>query len=68
MSLAQRILKEHKGKIGQLTLIPSSGGVFEVVYEGKLIFSKKKENRKPNHGEVEAIVRETLGVESTLIF
>lgn len=68
MSLAQRLLKEHKGKIGQLNLIPSTGGVFEVVYEGHLIFSKKRENRKPNHGEVEAIVREKLGVESTLIF
>lgn len=68
MSLAHRILKEHKGKIGQLNLIPSSGGVFEVVYEGHLIFSKKKENRKPNHGEVEAMVRQKLGVESNLIF
>ncbi len=33
-------------------LIPSSGGVFEVVVEGKLIFSKKSLNRFPEDGEV----------------
>jgi selenoprotein W-related protein len=33
-------------------LIPSSGGVFEVVAEGKLIFSKKSLNRFPEDGEI----------------
>jgi selT/selW/selH-like putative selenoprotein len=33
-------------------LIKSGGGVFEVVADGKLIFSKKKENRFPEHPEI----------------
>jgi len=33
-------------------LIPSSGGVFEVVVEGKLIFSKKSLSRFPEDGEI----------------
>jgi selT/selW/selH-like putative selenoprotein len=33
-------------------LIKSGGGVFEVVADGKLIFSKKKENRFPEHSEI----------------
>ena len=33
-------------------LIESSGGVFEVVADGELIFSKKKEKRHPSHEEV----------------
>ena len=33
-------------------LIKSGGGVFEVVANGKLIFSKKKEYRFPEHEEI----------------
>ena len=35
-----------------LTLVPSSGGVFEVKSDGKLLFSKKAEKRFPEHEEV----------------
>ncbi|RMG32050.1 MAG: SelT/SelW/SelH family protein [Methanobacteriota archaeon] len=33
-------------------LIKSGGGVFEVEVDGKLIFSKKKEGRFPEHEEI----------------
>jgi len=33
-------------------LIKSGGGVFEVMADGKLIFSKKKEHRFPDHREI----------------
>lgn len=33
-------------------LIPSGGGVFEVVADGDLVFSKKKLDRFPEHPEV----------------
>ncbi len=36
---------------------PSSGGVFEVVVEGDLLFSKKSLGRFPEDGEVEALVQ-----------
>lgn len=68
MSLTQRILKEHKGNIERFVLIPSSGGVFEVSIGDELIFSKKKENRKPGEGEVENIVREKMEVDSPFGF
>jgi len=32
--------------------IKSGGGVFEVVADDKLIFSKKKEHRFPEHREI----------------
>ena len=34
------------------TLISGSGGVFDVVLDGQLIFSKKKVGRFPESGEV----------------
>ena len=39
-------------KIGEVTLIPASGGVFELTYNGELLFSKKALGRFPNEGEV----------------
>jgi len=38
-------------------LIQSSGGVFEVEHNARLVFSKKKENRFPEDGEVISVVR-----------
>jgi len=37
-------------------LIKSSGGVFEVEYEGNLVFSKKKLGRFPDPGEVVKLI------------
>lgn len=41
-----------------ITLIPSSGGVFEVTYKGKLIYSKKKERRFPDRAEIDSAMNE----------
>jgi selenoprotein W-related protein len=38
-------------------LIGSGGGVFEVEYEGKLVFSKKEQGRFPDPGEVVNIIK-----------
>lgn len=34
------------------TLTPGSGGVFDVIVDGKTVFSKKSVGRFPNEGEV----------------
>ena len=36
----------------EITLKPSGGGVFEIVLNGQLIFSKKELNRFPKKGEI----------------
>lgn len=33
-------------------MIPSSGGVFEVMVDGELVFSKKALDRFPEHAEI----------------
>jgi selenoprotein W-related protein len=50
--VAEEILKAKKNDVTTLSLIPSSGGVFEVVADGKTIFSKKQTGRRPEPGEV----------------
>jgi len=43
-------LKQHLDV--DATLIPGSGGIFEVKVDGKVIFSKKQVGRFPEEGEV----------------
>ena len=50
--MAEEILKAKKNDVATVSLIPSSGGVFEVVADGKTVFSKKQMGRRPEPGEV----------------
>ena len=40
-----------------MQLIPGSGGVFEVVADGRLIFSKKQTGHHAEPGEVVSLLR-----------
>ena len=51
-SLANEILEKYGTDVKELTLIPSGGGVFEIIKNGDLIFSKKSLDRFPDDGEV----------------
>lgn len=51
-ALAEALLRNYKNDVGHLTLIPSSGGVFEVVINDKLVFSKKDLGRFPENLEI----------------
>jgi selenoprotein W-related protein len=55
--MAGSILSEFEHHIGDVTLIPSRGGVFEVVAGDELIYSKKATQR---HADYEADVAPTL--------
>lgn len=44
--------KAMPGQIGKVTLVPSSGGVFEVRRGDTVVFSKRQKGRFPNPGEV----------------
>ncbi|MCH2445954.1 MAG: Rdx family protein [Candidatus Marinimicrobia bacterium] len=50
--MANEILEKYGTDVKELTLIPSGGGVFEVIKNGDLIFSKKSLDRFPDDGEV----------------
>jgi selenoprotein W-related protein len=46
------LLEHCEHDVDSLTLIPSSGGVFEVKVDDSLLFSKKQTGRFPDPGEV----------------
>lgn len=60
VALTRVLLKEHKNAIGELKLIPSAGGVYEVILNDELVFSKKELGRHAEKDEVEEIIREKL--------
>jgi selenoprotein W-related protein len=61
-SLAEHILHDYADELpGGVTLLPSSGGVFEVSLGRKRIFSKKRAGRFPEEGEVEQVLERAFG-------
>lgn len=59
MSLLNELLedKELEAQIESLTLIPGSGGKFEITVYGELLFSKKALGRHAEAGEVYGLVK-----------
>jgi selenoprotein W-related protein len=53
-------LGEHAADVGELTLTPSGGGVFEVIVNDDLVFSKKALGRHAEDGEVLPLVSAAL--------
>jgi len=60
VGLATDLLKNFEYDIGNLVLIPSDGGKFEVTVGDKLVYSKLQTNRHAEPGEVVGLVREVL--------
>jgi len=54
-------LKEFEAKIESIRIIPSDGGRFEVIVDGKLIYSKLSTGRHAEPGEVMALFRKLYG-------
>ena len=52
--MAEQLLVAYKKDIVAFSLVPSDRGRFELTLNGELIFSKLKEGRFPDYGEVEA--------------
>ncbi len=46
------MLGKYGTDVKQLLLIPSGGGVFEIIKDNELIFSKKQLDRFPEDGEI----------------
>lgn len=50
--MASKILDRYGNSIARLSLVPSSGGVYDIFKNDIMIFSKKEEGRFPEIEEV----------------
>ena len=60
MSLTAELLNEFQFKIKSLEVLPSRGGVFEVMLDGDVIFSKKQLDRHAEEGEILGLLRSRI--------
>ena len=59
--MVDQLLGEFEHHIEGLTLIPGSGGVYEVVVDEALVYSKKATGRHAEYEEVASPIRELVG-------
>jgi len=64
--MAQELLSTFDGEIAELTLKPSTGGIFEVTADNQLVWSRKQEGRFPEITELKQRVRDIIAPEQDL--
>lgn len=63
---AQELLVTFEDELGGVTLIPGTGGVFDVTVDGQLIWSRKAEGRFPEMKELKQRIRDVVAPERPL--
>jgi selenoprotein W-related protein len=58
--LAQELLTTFEAEIGELALVPATGGVFEVRVDGALLWSRAARGRFPEAKELKQLVRDRI--------
>lgn len=58
--MAQELLTTFESEIGEVALVPGTGGVFEVRLDGELVYSRKKEGRFPESKELKQLIRDRV--------
>ena len=64
--MAQEILMTFGEKIENLSLKPSTGGVFTIRLQGEVIFSRKEMGRFPESKEIKQLIRDQIFPEMDL--
>jgi selenoprotein W-related protein len=64
--IAQELLTTFDSDIQSLSLVPGTGGIFEVRLNGALIFSRKAEGRFPESKELKQLIRDVIDPERSL--
>lgn len=58
--LAQELLTTFVDELGEVALVPGTGGVFEVTLGEELIWSREREGRFPEAKELKQLVRDRI--------
>ncbi len=58
--LAQELLTTFSEEIGEVSLLPGTGGAMEIRLDGELIFSRKQAGRFPEAKELKQLVRDRI--------
>lgn len=64
--IAQELLTTFQEEVGELALVPGTGGVFKVHVAGEMIWSRAEKNRFPDIKELKQLVRDHIAPEKDL--
>lgn len=64
--MAQELLTTFEAELGGVTLVPGTGGVFEVRTDGAVIWSRKEQDRFPDIKELKQLVRDRIAPDKPL--
>ncbi len=64
--VAQELLTTFDGELGEVALVPGTGGVFEVRVDGATIWSRKGEGRFPELKDLKQRLRDIVSPERDL--
>ena len=58
--IAQELLTTFEGELGEVALIPGTGGIFQVRVNGETVWSRKEQARFPDLKELKQLVRDRI--------
>jgi selenoprotein W-related protein len=64
--MAQELLMTFGDDLGEVALIPSTGGIFEVRLNGEPLWNKKQAGRYPEPKEIKQLIRDRIDPERDL--
>ncbi len=64
--LAQELLTSFEKELGEVALVPGSGGIFEVRLDGETLATNRKTKVMPEAGEVKRLLRDRIAPERTI--
>ena len=64
--MAQELLTTFEEEIGELALVPGSDGIYEVVADGAVVWSRATEGRFPEPKELKQRVRDRIAPDREL--
>ncbi|MCL4315699.1 MAG: SelT/SelW/SelH family protein [Gammaproteobacteria bacterium] len=64
--LAQELLTTFETELGEVALLPGTGGIFEIRLNGETVFSRKQEGRFAEAKEIKQRLRDRIAPDKDL--
>jgi len=58
--MAQELLSTFRADLGEVALVPGTGGVFQIAYDGDLLWDRKRDGGFPDAKTLKQRVRDRL--------
>jgi selenoprotein W-related protein len=64
--MAQELLTTFGEELGEVAIVPGSGGIFEVTLDGEVIATNRDHATMPDPGAVKRLIRDRVSPERTI--